>query len=292
MRHGRLKVATCVISNGRAASGFCSPALTWANAEDADTSSSRAVLARSFIGLAFSVESRPHHNIRAPKIRLDRWVAHDLTMAPEPDRRISQVVDRERSRLLAYIRRRVPGGQDAEDILQDVFAELVEANQLLMPIEHVTGWLFRVARNRITDLFRKKAPEPFGEVVGEDDERMGLEELLLSNEDGPEALLLRSAMLDELFVSNYATVNVLADAEIRWPIPERFSLFGLETFGYEGEVVLPIVARPERLGESLRLEASIDYLVCKEICVPTFKLSLGQSLHLMSNCRVVDCVSV
>src|SRR5438067_704100 len=66
------------------------------------------------------------------------------------------VFRRERARLLAFIRRRVPDARDAEDVLQDVFSRLVEANRLLMPIDHVTGWLFRVARNRITDLFREK----------------------------------------------------------------------------------------------------------------------------------------
>ena len=80
-------------------------------------------------------------------------------MSLEQDRRISEVVGREQSRLRNFIRRRVPDPRDAEDILQEVFYELVEANRLLMPIEHVTGWLFRVARNRITDLFRKKKPE-------------------------------------------------------------------------------------------------------------------------------------
>ena len=82
-------------------------------------------------------------------------------MSREQDQRISDVVAREQSRLRHFIRRRVPDPRDAEDILQDVFSELVEANRLLMPIEHVTGWLFRVARNRITDLFRKKKPERF-----------------------------------------------------------------------------------------------------------------------------------
>ena len=80
-----------------------------------------------------------------------------------PTDEIAEVATRERSRLLGFIRRRVPDARDAEDILQDVFSELVEANRLLMPIEHVTAWLFRVARNRITDLFRKKTPEPFGD---------------------------------------------------------------------------------------------------------------------------------
>src|SRR5271168_4948 len=76
-------------------------------------------------------------------------------MSLEQDRRISEVVKQQQSRLRNFIRRRVPDPRDAEDILQEVFYELVEANRLLMPIEHVTGWLFRVARNRITDLFRK-----------------------------------------------------------------------------------------------------------------------------------------
>ena len=86
-------------------------------------------------------------------------------MSLEQDRRISEVVTREQSRLRNFIRRRVPDPRDAEDILQEVFYELVEANRLLMPIEHVTGWLFRVARNRITDLFRKKKPESFGDAA-------------------------------------------------------------------------------------------------------------------------------
>jgi RNA polymerase sigma factor (sigma-70 family) len=121
-------------------------------------------------------------------------------MPLEQDQRISEVVTREQSRLRNFIRRRVPDPRDAEDILQDVFYELVEANRLLMPIEHVTGWLFRVARNRITDLFRKKKTESFSDnaVAGEDDERLQLEDLLPSPDAGPEALYARNVLLDEL----------------------------------------------------------------------------------------------
>jgi RNA polymerase sigma factor (sigma-70 family) len=121
-------------------------------------------------------------------------------MALEQDQRISEVVRREQSRLRNFIRRRVPDPRDAEDILQDVFYELVEANRLLMPIEHVTGWLFRVARNRITDLFRKKKPESFSDtaVADEDDELLQLEDLLPSPAAGPEALYARKLLLDEL----------------------------------------------------------------------------------------------
>ncbi len=121
-------------------------------------------------------------------------------MALKQDQRISEVVKREQSRLRSFIRRRVPDPRDAEDILQDVFYELVEANRLLMPIDHVTGWLFRVARNRITDLFRKKKPESFSDaaVVDEEDELLQVEDLLPSPAAGPEALYARNALLDEL----------------------------------------------------------------------------------------------
>src|SRR3954452_25340153 len=124
-------------------------------------------------------------------------------MAVEQDRRINEVVERERSRLGNFIRRRVPDPRDAEDILQDVFYQLVEANRLLMPIDHVTGWLFRVARNRITDLFRKHRPETFAdvEIAGQQDaeaEEPRFEDLLPSPDAGPEALYLRGVLLEEL----------------------------------------------------------------------------------------------
>ena len=121
-------------------------------------------------------------------------------MAVEQDQRISDVVIREQSRLRNFIRRRVPDPRDAEDILQDVFCELVEANRLLMPIDHVTGWLFRVARNRIIDLFRKKKPQSFTDtaIVDDGDELLRLEDLLPSPDGGPEALYARNVLLDEL----------------------------------------------------------------------------------------------
>jgi RNA polymerase sigma factor (sigma-70 family) len=119
----------------------------------------------------------------------------DLTPRP-----IDDVVEREQCRLLRFIRRRVPDPRDAEDILQDVFCELVEANRLLMPIDHVTAWLFRVARNRITDLFRKRKPEPFSSAAAtdEDTEQLRLEDLLPSPDEGPDALYARGVLLEEL----------------------------------------------------------------------------------------------
>jgi RNA polymerase sigma factor (sigma-70 family) len=121
-------------------------------------------------------------------------------MTLEQDRQISEVVKREQLRLRNFIRRRVPDPLDAEDILQEVFYQLVEANRLLMPIEHVTGWLFRVARNRIIDLFRKKKPEIFSDaaVADGDGELLRLEDLLPSPDAGPDALYVRSVLLDEL----------------------------------------------------------------------------------------------
>ena len=118
----------------------------------------------------------------------------------EQDRQISEIIAEERFRLRNFIRRRVPDPSDAEDIVQEVFYELIEANRLLMPIEHVTGWLFRVARNRITDLFRKKKPETFSDaaVVDEDGEALQIEDLLPSPDAGPEALYFRTVLLDEL----------------------------------------------------------------------------------------------
>src|SRR6266568_3358124 len=123
-----------------------------------------------------------------------------ITSMTERDRQISEIIAEERSRLRNFIRRRVPDPRDAEDILQDVFYELVEANRLLMPIEHVTGWLFRVARNRITDLFRKKKPETFSDAVVEDEDGqvLQIEDLLPSPDAGPEALYARNVLLDEL----------------------------------------------------------------------------------------------
>ncbi len=118
----------------------------------------------------------------------------------ERDRQLSEIIAEPRSRLRNFIRHRVPNPSDAEDIVQEVFYELVEANRLLMPIEPVTGWLYRVARNRITDLFRKKKPERFSDaaVEGEDGELLRIEDLLPSPDAGPEALYTRNVLLDEL----------------------------------------------------------------------------------------------
>ncbi len=119
----------------------------------------------------------------------------------QQDDRISEAIAREQSRLRNFIRRRVPDREDAEDILQDVFYELVEAYRLMKPVEQVTAWLFRVARNRITDLFRKKKREALRSepaAIAEDRVVLQLEELLPSPDAGPEALYARNVLLEEL----------------------------------------------------------------------------------------------
>lgn len=136
-------------------------------------------------------------------LRLQKWMNEPSSVVwnmTEQDRRISEIVAEQRARLGNFIRRRVPDPLDAEDILQDVFYKLVEANRLLMPIGHVTGWLFRVARNRITDLFRKKKPQSLGDATlgSESGELLQIEDLLPSPDAGPEAVYVRNMLLEEL----------------------------------------------------------------------------------------------
>ncbi len=121
-------------------------------------------------------------------------------MMAEQDERISEAIDRDKTRLRNFIRRRVPDPSDAEDILQEVFYELVETYRLMKPIEQVGAWLFRVARNRITDLFRKRKPEASTNdpVVAEEGELLTLEDLLPSQDAGPEAAYARTVLLAEL----------------------------------------------------------------------------------------------
>jgi RNA polymerase sigma factor (sigma-70 family) len=121
-------------------------------------------------------------------------------MADAQDQRISETFVREQARLRNFIRRRVPDRADAEDILQDVFYELVEAYRLMKPIEQVGSWLFRVARNRITDLFRKRKPEALldQQVEMADGEFLMLEDLLPSSDAGPDAAYARAVVLEEI----------------------------------------------------------------------------------------------
>src|SRR5712692_7217000 len=123
------------------------------------------------------------------------------SMAGEQDRQITEAVEREQSQLRAFIRRRVPDQSDAEDILQEVFYELVDAYRRMKPVEQVGAWLFRVARNRITDLFRRRKREASRTnpiAVEKNRESVTLEDLLPSPAAGPEAAYTRSVLLEEL----------------------------------------------------------------------------------------------
>jgi RNA polymerase sigma factor (sigma-70 family) len=123
-----------------------------------------------------------------------------VTVSPWPmarqDNRIAQAIGRDASRLARFIRRRVPDPRDAEDILQEVFYELVNAYRMTQPIDEVTAWLFRVARNRITDLFRRRAHEI--EAPDSDPDQPSIEELLPSPDAGPEAQFARRVLIEEM----------------------------------------------------------------------------------------------
>jgi len=119
----------------------------------------------------------------------------------DQDQRISEAVQRDQSRLRNFIRKRVPDPGDAEDILQDVFYELVETYRMMKPVEQVTAWLFRVARNRITDLFRRKVREAARQEpakLTEEGKVLLLDEFLPSPEAGPEAAYARGVLLEAL----------------------------------------------------------------------------------------------
>src|SRR6201988_5114620 len=120
-------------------------------------------------------------------------------MMAQQDDRISEAIERERPRLRNFIRKRVADQSDAEDILQDVFYELVEAYRMMKPVEQVTAWLFRVARNRITDLFRRKKREALVSTPAsttDDGEEVRLEDWLPSLDGGPEAAYARTVLAE------------------------------------------------------------------------------------------------
>jgi RNA polymerase sigma factor (sigma-70 family) len=131
---------------------------------------------------------------------VDETLPSTLLTATQQDQRLVDTISRERSRLRSFIRKRVANADEAEDILQDVFCELVEAARLMKPIEQVNAWLFRVARNRITDLFRKRKPEVSTDrpVLMADEEELRFEDLLPSPDAGPEAAYAREVLLDEI----------------------------------------------------------------------------------------------
>jgi RNA polymerase sigma factor (sigma-70 family) len=116
----------------------------------------------------------------------------------EQDQFIAAALERDESRLRSFIRKRVLDTGDAEDVLQDVFYELIEAYRLMKPAEQMTAWLYRVARNRITDLFRRQKAVSLSDSVGDEEDAQVLEDLLPSPDAGPDAIYARTVLLEEL----------------------------------------------------------------------------------------------
>ena len=155
-------------------------------------------------GTQKNIFKRKFNTISASLIRLHKWMMDALSIEPmteEQNDRISAAIAGEQSRLRNFIRKQVADESDAEDILQEVFYELVQAYRLMRPIEQVGAWLFRVARNRITDRFRRRRVEPLRDSTvkeAENGEQLSLEDLLPSPDAGPEAAYAREVLLEEL----------------------------------------------------------------------------------------------
>jgi RNA polymerase sigma factor (sigma-70 family) len=172
--------------------------------------------------------------------------APSLSAMNEQDRRIAEIVAEQSRRLRQFIRQRVPDPADAEDLVQEVFYELVEANRRLMPIEHLTRWLFRVARNRIIDLFRKRRPEVFSDVItGGGGESLSLAELLPSPDAGPGATYLRRRR------GRQAAVELAAAAALR--VATARVLAGRRPAGAQPDPLRQLVRRPLSRQVSQRL---------------------------------------
>ncbi len=124
--------------------------------------------------------------------------ADELDPIAQQDRLIAAAVERDESRLRSFIRSRVLDTGDAEDVLQDVFYELIQAYRMMKPAEQVTAWLFRVARNRITDLFRRRKSVSLSDGISADEDAPTIEDLLPSPDAGPDAVYARSLLLEAL----------------------------------------------------------------------------------------------
>lgn len=178
------------------------------------------------------------------------------------ERRLSEEIEREGPRLRRFIRRRVADESDVEDILQDVFSELVEAYRLAQTVGNVSAWLFRVARNRITDLFRKRRTQALPEaVLDEDGESPELDELLLAEEGGPESAYLRDALLEELD----AALDELPDEQQQVFVAHEFEGRSFKELAAEtGESVNTLLSRKHYAVRYLRKRLQTLYEEFKE----------------------------
>jgi RNA polymerase sigma factor (sigma-70 family) len=129
---------------------------------------------------------------------MDTTLPHPYPKSDQ-DRAISETVTREGMRLRNFIRRRVASAADAEDVLQDVLFEVTLAYRLPEPIEQIGAWMYKVALNRITDLFRKKKPDLLADLIpGDSDDDRLLDDLLPAADPGPDAAYARTVLLDEI----------------------------------------------------------------------------------------------
>lgn len=125
----------------------------------------------------------------------------ETSMVEAQNHEIGNELLRQRNKLLSFIQKRVPDRDEAEDILQDVFYQFIESYRLMKPVEQAGAWLYRVARNRITDRFRKKKPERLGALAGgrdENDEPLLLADLLPTDLDSPETKMMNEMLMEEL----------------------------------------------------------------------------------------------
>jgi RNA polymerase sigma factor (sigma-70 family) len=125
----------------------------------------------------------------------------ETSMVEAQNNEIGNELLRQRNKLLSFIQKRVPDRDEAEDILQDVFYQFIESYRLMKPVEQAGAWLYRVARNRITDRFRKKKPERFSTLAGgrdENDEPLMLADLLPTDLDSPETKIMNEMLMEEL----------------------------------------------------------------------------------------------
>ena len=117
------------------------------------------------------------------------------SLAKRQELEIERTVRQERQRLFNFIRQRVPNREDAEDILQDVFVQFTQAYRKIESIEKIPAWLFRVTRNKIADLYRKKKPEAFSNLIMNRDED---EEILDLSEDDVNQIIIIPHRRNEL----------------------------------------------------------------------------------------------
>lgn len=178
----------------------------------------------------------------------------------DKSQQLSTIIQRESSRLARYIRRRIANIADAEDILQDVFAELTSAYQISTPIDQFGAWLTRVAQNRIIDRYRKKTEIPFSSVG--DDEAVGywLEEALPAIDQDPESEYLRNATIEAIYVA----LEELPDNQRMVFIAHEFEGLKMEEIAQDAGVSINTVLSWKRRAIAhlrIRLEDAIDTII-------------------------------